>query len=94
MKGLFKIMLKQPERETAIEADESMHIEIGIVKADGTGSMHQKTNHAIDFSGKGQHSIIDFSVLEFEVNKEMVDTPLLIYFRSVNQTHDGGLMGP
>jgi hypothetical protein len=38
--GHFKIMLKQPERETAIEADESMHLEIGIVKADGTGSMH------------------------------------------------------
>jgi hypothetical protein len=31
-KGFFKIMLKQPEREEAVASDESMHLEIGIVK--------------------------------------------------------------
>lgn len=38
-KGLFKIMVKQPEVEDPIEAEESMTIEIGIVKADGSGKM-------------------------------------------------------
>ena len=42
-------MLKQPELETATAADESMHLEIGIVRADGTGYMSAETNHYMNF---------------------------------------------
>ena len=48
-KGLFKIMLKQPEKENAIDSDDSMHLEVGIVKQDGTGAMRNTANHYIDF---------------------------------------------
>jgi hypothetical protein len=56
-----------------------MIIEIEIMKADGSGpTLSSESNHMIDFSGKGKHTELDFSILEFEVVKELVDTPLLI----------------
>ena len=92
-KGLFKIMLKQPELEVATAADEAMHIELGIVRADGTGAMTAETNHAMSFSPDGgSKALTDFGVLEFEVTSALVDEPLLVYFRGVNQTHDAGFM--
>ena len=49
------------------------------MKADGSGpTLTDESNHLIDCSGKGKHTELDFSILEFEVVKELVDTPLLI----------------
>lgn len=78
-------MLKQPEMELATPADEAMVLEIGIAKADGTGAMNNKGNHFLHFD-KGRHSgaLVDFAVLEFEVVSELVNEPMLIYFRSLN----------
>lgn len=89
-------MLKQPELEAATAADESMHLEIGIVRADGTGHMNAETNHYMNFMQHTgiQGALTDFGVLELEVPKDLVDEPLLIYFRGVNQTHDSGSMEP
>ena len=85
MKGLFKIMLKQPELEIATEADEAMHLEIGVVKADGSGAMTSETNHHMNFyKHGGAGTLIDFTVLEFSVTKELVDEPMHIYFRGLN----------
>ena len=80
----------------AIAADESMVLEIGIVKVDGSGSMKTTSNHAMAFKlGKtSNHVGMDFAVLEFEIDKELVDEPLLIYFRGVNATHDEDLYEP
>ena len=96
-KGLFKILIKQPEREVAVASDESMHLEIGVVKQDGSGSMKTSINHEVDFKkdwNESNHIVIDLAVLEFEIDKELVDEPLLIYFRGVNQTHDEDLFEP
>ena len=72
------------------EADESMHFEIGVVRADGSGSMKSESNHIVDYNGKAQggHTVIDFSVLELEIGAKLVDEPLHIYFRGLNVTHD------
>ena len=78
-------MVKQPEREEATAAEESMSIEVGIVKADGTGKMMTKSNHFMHFKKKdGTGAQIDFGVLEFEVVSELVNEPLLVYFRGMN----------
>ena len=78
-------------------SDESMHLEIGIVKLDGSSSMKTSINHEVNFKkerGEHNHIIIDFAVLELEIDKELVDEPLLIYFRGLNQTHDEDLFEP
>lgn len=88
--------MKQPQREFANESDESMHFEIGVVRADGMGTMHTESNHVVDYNGKahGGHTVIDFSVLEFEVSPKLINEPLHIYFRGVNVTHDFDFMEP
>ena len=53
--------------------------------------MKTSINHEVNFKkerGGDNHIIIDFAVLELEIDKEIVDEPLLIYFRGLNQTHD------
>lgn len=90
-KGMFKIMLKQPERDLATEAQETMVIEIGASRADGHGDMHSSGNHQIEI--QSGHAELDFSVLEFLVTDKLLNEPLLIYFRSVNRTHDAGIHG-
>ena len=50
--------------------------------------MHVESNHLMDFGPHKGAAEIDFSVMEFEINEHLVDEPLLIYFRSVNRTHD------
>jgi len=45
-------MVKQPEREAATSSDESLHLEIGLVRADGAGSMHTADNHKIEMEGR------------------------------------------
>ena len=42
----------------------------------------------------GSKIVIDFSVLEFEIDASLVNEPLLIYFRGVNQTHDEDMYEP
>ena len=88
-KGMFKILLKQPEKETSTDASESMVLEIGVSRADGHGDMHSAGNHLIH----AEHVDIelDFSVLEFQIKEKLVNEPLLVYFRSVNRTHDAGI---
>ena len=62
-----------------------MHLEVGMGRADGSGSMKAETNHILHLDEEnGAHAVIDFSVMEFEVTKELVDVPLLVFFRGVN----------
>lgn len=59
--------------------------------------MKTSINHEVNFKkerGYDNHIIIDFAVLELEIEKELVDEPLLIYFRGLNQTHDEDLFEP
>ena len=59
--------------------------------------MKTSINHEVNFKkerGEHNHIIIDFAVLELEIDKELVDEPLLIYFRGLNQTHDEDLFEP
>ena len=53
IKVLFKTMLKKPEREVVKTTDEAMHLEVGIVKSCGNGSINTETNHLIDFKKAG-----------------------------------------
>ena len=91
--GFFKIMLKQPEREMATAAEETMHLEIGVARADGLGEMHSKTNHKLKVSERHEPVVLDFSVLEFEIDKSLVNQKLLVYFRSVRRTHESRVGG-
>ena len=61
--GIFKILLKQPEKEIAADAAESMLLEIGVARADGDGKMKSAGNHLVHLE-HGEVEL-DFSVMEF-----------------------------
>lgn len=84
-RGFFKIMLKQPEKETVVSAAETLHLEIGVVRADGEGSMRNEMNHQLKFQKHQEGVHLDFSVLEFFVTADLVNQPLHIYFRSASR---------
>ena len=71
--GFFKIFLKQPERYGPTAAEESMHIEIGLARADGQGEMHTSMNHKMKFSGHDEGVFLDWSVLELEITSQLKD---------------------
>lgn len=68
--GIFKILVKQPERETAVEASETMHIEIGVAREKGSKFLKTVNNMKVEF-GFGKIDT-DFAMLSFEITKEIV----------------------
>ena len=94
-KGTFKILVKQPEMEEIKSTDENFSINVGVAKADGSAFINSVINHEIDMKGSIGKATLEFSQLSFEVTSKLVDEPLVIYFRSLNFTHDNlGLEAP
>ncbi len=86
--GSLKIMIKQPEAYNKVYVEEALDIEIAVAQEYDKKFLKTETNYEIDFKGKLGNQKTDFTELRLEITENMLNNPLLIFFRGMNYTHD------
>ena len=81
-------MVKQPERYEGTSTEEALDIEIAVARSGESTFFKTETNHEIDFGGKLSKQKVDFTMLHLDINEDLKDVPLLLFFRGMNYTHD------
>jgi hypothetical protein len=81
-------MIKQPEAYNKVYVEEALDIEIAVAQEYDKKFLKTETNYEIDFKGKLGNQKTDFTELRLEITENMLNNPLLIFFRGMNYTHD------